>query len=103
MAHGVTNLMRNIRRPGPKVVFGHEPVVAQVAGHMPETEDVQPTRHNRRHYSLSPFGCDPQDRCHCRSWPKDLQQPAVFGQYVNPKRDLRKGRRLRRELRHDAL
>lgn len=68
MPNGVTNLMRNIRKPAPEWVHKH---------FVPET--IGPDK--------KPLPISPADK-HAA----DLQP------YVNPERDLRKGRRLRKEL-----
>jgi hypothetical protein len=83
MPSGITNLMNNIRRPAPEKLHDHR---ADCGEH-----ELPPVRDVRRKY-IGESG-------HRKTWPRDLRLPAVYGQHVNPARDLRKGRRLRAELR----
>ena len=82
--HGTTLKMIAIRKPAPEKVYDHNTKLGK--GELP------PTRLIRRKY-VGKGGK------RLNTWPRDLRQPAVYGQHVNPARDLRKGRRLRAELR----
>lgn len=73
--HGVTVAMRNIRRPEPEWVVTHE--------HAPAAQ--------RRKFRT--------DGGKVRTWPGDLREPGRNVPYVNPARDLKPARRLRKELR----
>lgn len=73
--HGITVQMRNIRGGDAEWIVKHE----------------HPAARDRRHYR--------DDNGIVRTWPNYLRQPARNAPYVNPARDLKPGRRLRRELR----
>lgn len=81
--YGITLRMKAIHKPAPEKIYEHSVQLAK--------DVLPPTRFIRRRY-VSESG-------RLGVWPRDLRQPAVFGQYINPARDLRKGRRLRAELR----
>lgn len=84
MAHGKTNLMRNIRKPAPKWVHRHE----------------HPAGRDRRH---GQSGYQPHARGKRFTVPKADRPPALNEPYVNLLRDLKPGARLRPEYRDADL
>lgn len=86
MAHGITNKMRNIRRrSAPEWVVQHK------------GQNRAERRHYRPYQNLQVIGRE-RGRNYITggiTWPKNLRDPAINATYVNPERDLRKGRHLR--------